>query len=246
MSLMLPRPIQTGFTKLIQPLIHLFSRTKVNPNWLTTLGLLLNLIAAGSFALGAKFGTRADLQYVGWGGFFVLIGGLCDMIDGKVARAAGLSTRFGALYDSVLDRYSEVIMFLGMGYYLVAQDYLYSSVFCFVALGGSTMVSYIRARSEGLHIECKVGLMKREERIVWLGAGSMICGLSMFVIDPQFVFTVSGIELFKPIYLLTVPLAVVAVLSNYTSVQRMIHSYHESLRMEEEHEKSILKKEKAI
>ncbi len=243
---MLPRPIQTGFTKLIQPLIHLFSRTKVNPNWLTTLGLLLNLIAAGSFALGAKFGTRADLQYVGWGGFFVLIGGLCDMIDGKVARAAGLSTRFGALYDSVLDRYSEVIMFLGMGYYLVAQDYLYSSVFCFVALGGSTMVSYIRARSEGLHIECKVGLMKREERIVWLGAGSMICGLSMFVIDPQFVFTVSGIELFKPIYLLTVPLAVVAVLSNYTSVQRMIHSYHESLRMEEEHEKSILKKEKAI
>jgi CDP-diacylglycerol--glycerol-3-phosphate 3-phosphatidyltransferase len=243
---MLPRPIQSGFTKLIQPLINFFSRTGINPNWLTTLGLILNLIAAGSFALGAKFGTRADLQYVGWGGFFVLIGGLCDVIDGKVARAAGLSTRFGALYDSVLDRYSEVIMFLGMGYYLVAQDYLYSSVFCFVALGGSTMVSYIRARSEGLHIECKVGLMKREERVVWLGAGSMFCGMSMWFIDPHFVYTVNNIEFFKPIYLLTVPLFMVAVLSNFTSIQRMIHSYHESLRMEEMREQDIRRKEKTI
>ncbi|MBL7960255.1 CDP-alcohol phosphatidyltransferase family protein [bacterium] len=240
---MLPRPIQTGFTKLIQPLISLFSRTKVNPNWFTTLGLVLNLIAAGSFAFGAKFGTRADLEYVGWGGFFVLIGGLCDMLDGKVARAAGLSTRFGALYDSVLDRYSEVIMFLGMGYYLVAQDYLYSSVFCFVALGGSTMVSYIRARSESLHIECKVGLMKREERIVWLGAGSMFCGISLWFIDPNFVFIYNGMELFKPIYIFTFPLAVVAVLSNYTSVQRMIHSYKTGLTMELQHEKTSLKKE---
>lgn len=243
---MLPRPIQTGFTKLIQPLIHLFSRTRVNPNWFTTLGLILNLIAAVSFALGAKFGTRADLQYVGWGGFFVLIGGLCDMLDGKVARAAGLSTRFGALYDSVLDRYSEVIMFLGMGYYLVAQDYLYSSVFCFVALGGSTMVSYIRARSESLHIECKVGMMKREERIVWLGAGSMFCGMSMWIIDPHFVFTYNGIDLFKPIYFFTVPLAVVAVLANFTSVQRMIHSHKISRMMEQQHEKDTLQKEKVI
>lgn len=165
------------------------------------------------------------------------------MLDGKVARAAGLSTRFGALYDSVLDRYSEVIMFLGMGYYLVAQDYLYSSVFCFVALGGSTMVSYIRARSESLHIECKVGLMKREERIVWLGAGSMFCGISLWFIDPNFVFIYNGIELFKPIYIFTFPLAVVAVLSNYTSVQRMIHSYKTGLTMELQHEKTSLKKE---
>lgn len=240
---MLPQFIQSGFTKLLQPLISLFGQTKVNPNWFTTLGLILNLIAAGSFALGAKFGTRADLQYVGWGGFFVLIGGLCDILDGKVARAAGLSTRFGALYDSVLDRYSEVIMFLGMGYYLVAQDYLYSSVFCFVALGGSTMVSYIRARSESLHIECKVGLMKREERIVWLGAGSMFCGMSMGFLDPNYVYTYNGIDLFKPIYLFTFPLAVVAVLANYTAVQRIVHSHKASLAMERQHEKTTLKKE---
>lgn len=240
---MLPKPIQTGFTKLIQPLISLFGRTKVNPNWFTTLGLILNLIAAGLFAFGAKFGTRSDLQYVGWGGFFVLIGGVCDILDGKVARAAGLSTRFGALYDSVLDRYSEVIMFLGMGYYLVAQDYLYSSVFCFVALGGSTMVSYIRARSESLHIECKVGLMKREERIVWLGSGSMFCGMSMWFIDPHYVATFNAIDLFKPIYIFTFPLAVVAVLSNYTAVQRMIHSHKASMVIEQQHENTYLKKE---
>jgi phosphatidylglycerophosphate synthase len=128
----------------------------------------------------------------------------------------------------------------------VAQDYLYSSVFCFVALGGSTMVSYIRARSESLHIECKVGMMKREERIVWLGAGSMFCGMSMWMIDPHYVFTYNGIDLFKPIYFFTVPLAVVAVLANFTSVQRMIHSRKVSLTMEEQHEKDALQKENAI
>ncbi|MCB0831886.1 MAG: CDP-alcohol phosphatidyltransferase family protein [Bacteroidetes bacterium] len=229
----MPGFVQSGFLKLVKPLISLFTRTRVNPNWFTTLGLILNIVAALSFAWGAKYGTREDLQYIGWGGFFVLIGGLCDMLDGKVARAAGLSTRFGALYDSVLDRYSEVIMFLGMGYYLVAKDYFYESVFCFIALGGSTMVSYIRARSEALHIECKVGIMQRPERIVWLGAGSMFCGLSTLFVDPSYVLDFNGIHLFKPIYIFTVPLVIVAVLANTTSIQRMIHSYRESAVKEE-------------
>ena len=243
MSIMLPKPLQSGFTALINPLIALFSRAKVNPNWLTTLGLMLNFCGAGSFALGAKFGTRGDLEYVGWGGFFVLIGGLCDLLDGRVARSAGLSTRFGALYDSVLDRYSEVIMFLGMGYYLVAQEYLYSSVFCFVALGGSMMVSYIRARAESLDIECKVGLMKREERIVWLGAGSLFCGLSMLFIDPFYVLSYLEIDFFKPIYIFTYPLAVVAVLSNYTALQRILHSRRTTLERERRRENFVVTQE---
>jgi len=242
---MLPKLVEKSFIKLIHPLIRLFSKFRVNPNWFTTLGLFLNIAAAASFAWGAKYGSRSDLQFIGWGGFLVLIGGLCDMLDGKVARAAGLTTRFGALYDSVLDRYSEVIMFLGMGYYLVAQEYFYESVFCFVALGGSTMVSYIRARSEALHFDCKVGLMQRPERIVWLGFGSMFCGISMKFIDPNFIWEFQGIHLFKPVYLFTGPVVIVAILANYTAIQRIIHTFKLSRELEKNEEK-IHDKEKAI
>lgn len=243
MSLMLPKAVENGFIAVIQPLIKLFSRFKVNPNWFTTLGLILNIAAALAFALGSKYGTRNDLQYVGWGGFLVLMGGICDIMDGKIARAAGLSTRFGALYDSVLDRYSEVIMFLGMGYYLIGHDYFYESVFCFIALGGSTMVSYIRARSEGLKLDCKVGLMQRPERIVWLGFGSMFCGLSLYFVDPGYVWIVNGIHVFKPIYLFTGPVVIVAIFANYTAVQRMYHSHKLSLQLQAEEEKLPTKKE---
>ncbi len=225
MSVMLPKAVERGFLFVINPAIHLFTRSRVNPNWFTTLGFLLNVVGAGCFAWGARFGTREDLAFIGWGGFWVLMGGICDILDGKVARGSGQATRFGALFDSVLDRYSEVVMFLGMGYYLIAHDYFNESVFCFIALGGSTMVSYIRARSEALQLDCKVGLMQRAERIVWLGAGSLFCGLSVYLMDPKFVYMFGDIPLFKPIYLFTVPLAVVAVLANFTAVQRMQHTY---------------------
>jgi CDP-diacylglycerol--glycerol-3-phosphate 3-phosphatidyltransferase len=242
---MLPKSVQDGFTKIIQPLINLFSHFRVNPNWLTTLGLILNMGGALSFVLGAKFGSAQDLQYIGWGGFLILIGGLCDLLDGKIARATGLTTRFGALYDSVLDRYSEVVMFLGMGSYLVAKDYFYESIFCFIALGGSMMVSYIRARAESLHVESKVGLMQRPERIVWLGSGSLLCGLSMVFVDPNWVMTVQGFAVFKPIYIFTIPIFIVAVLANFTSVQRMVHCYRTIGQLEASSEK-IPKKEKTL
>ncbi len=234
---MLPQSIQNGFLKLVTPLISLFSRFKINPNHLTTLGLIFNFVGAGYFIYGGQYGLRTDLHFIGWGGFYILIGGLCDLLDGKVARATGLSTRFGALYDSVLDRYSEVTMFFGMGYYLVAQNYFYESVLCFSALGGSTMVSYIRARSEGLQLECKVGLMQRPERIVWLGFGSLFCGMSLLVIRPDYVLEWQSVHIFKPIYFLTVPIFMVAVLSNFTCVQRMIHSHRQSLIEDEKLEK---------
>jgi CDP-diacylglycerol--glycerol-3-phosphate 3-phosphatidyltransferase len=246
LSTMLPKSIQNGFTRLIQPLIHIFSRLKVNPNWFTTLGLILNIGGALSFAIGARYGARQDLQFIGWGGFLILLGGLCDLLDGKIAREAGLTTRFGALYDSVLDRYSEVIMFLGMCCYLVAQGYFYESVFCFVALGGSTMVSYIRARAETLRVDCKIGLMQRPERIVWLGSGSMFCGLSKLVIDPNFILDYHGIHLFKPIYIFTIPIVIVAFLANYTSIQRMVHCQRLIAEMEAVSEQLPEKKQKSL
>lgn len=225
MSVMLPKAVERGFLTVIQPAIALFTRIRVNPNWFTTFGLILNIVGAGCFAWGARFGSREDLAYIGWGGFWILMGGICDILDGKVARGSGQATRFGALYDSVLDRYSEVVMFLGMGYYLVAHNYFNESVFCFIALGGSTMVSYIRARSEALQLECKVGLMQRAERIVWLGVGSLFCGLSTFFIEPTFVWFYDDIPIFKPLYIFTAPLAIVAILANFTAIQRMHHTY---------------------
>lgn len=234
---MLPHFIQSGFLYIINPLIRFFARFRINPNWLTTLGLVLNIAAATAFGIGAAYGTRLDLSYIGWGGAFILLGGICDLLDGKVARAAGLSTRFGALYDSVLDRYSEVIMFIGMGYYLIRLDYFYESIFCFIALGGSTMVSYIRARSEGLHMECKVGLMQRPERVVWLGLGSFFCGVSSLVIDPGFVWMIGQFPAFRPVYIFTVPIFVVAILSTFTSIQRMVYAYRLSIKLVEQEEK---------
>jgi phosphatidylglycerophosphate synthase len=234
---MLPQFIQSGFLLLMNPLIRFFTRFRINPNWLTTLGLLLNVAAATAFGIGAAYGTRYDLSYIGWGGAFILAGGICDLLDGKVARAAGLSTRFGALYDSVLDRYSEVIMFIGMGYYLIRLDYFYESIFCFIALGGSTMVSYIRARSESLHMDCKVGLMQRPERIVWLGLGSLFCGVSGLAVAPDFVWMIGTFPVFRPVYIFTIPIFVVAILSTFTSVQRMVHTYRLSLKLQEQEEK---------
>jgi len=232
---MLPKAVERGFLTVIQPVIAIFTKFRVNPNWFTTLGLILNVVGAGSFAWGARYGSREDLAVVGWGGFWILLGGICDVLDGKVARESGQATRFGALYDSVLDRYSEVIMFLGMGYYLVAHNYFNESVFCFIALGGSTMVSYIRARSETLQFNCKVGLMQRPERIVWLGVGSLFCGLSTFVFDPSYVLFYNGIPVFKPLYFFTVPLAIVAILANFTALQRMRHTYKLSLDEKNRH-----------
>jgi CDP-diacylglycerol--glycerol-3-phosphate 3-phosphatidyltransferase len=91
----------------------------------------------------------------------ILFAGLFDMLDGQVARIGKMSSKFGALYDSVLDRYSELFMFLGICYYLVSQKYFIGALIAFLAMIGSIMVSYTRARAEGLGIQCSVGLMQR-------------------------------------------------------------------------------------
>ena len=114
--------------------------------------MILNIGVAVIFIVGAEKGNRAICSYVGWAGALVLFAGLFDMLDGQVARLGNMSSTFGALFDSVLDRYSEFIMFLGICYYLVAHHYFISSLFAFIALIGSMMVSYTRARSEGLGI----------------------------------------------------------------------------------------------
>jgi len=165
--------LQLGIYKIINPLVRLLIKAGLTPNMITTIGLLLNIGVAIIFISGAEEGRRGDLSYVGWAGALILFAGLFDMLDGQVARLGNMSSPFGALYDSVLDRYSELILFLGICWYLVAMHYFLSSLFAFIVMIGSMMVSYTRARAEALIGTCKVGFMERPERIVCIILGAL-------------------------------------------------------------------------
>jgi len=135
-------------------------------------------------------------------------------------------TRFGAFYDSVLDRYSELIMFFGICYYLVSHDFLLSSIFAFIAMIGSIMVSYIRARAESLNIECKVGLMQRPERILTIGISAIIYGLvTHFAGEFKLSAEVIPYLYIENISIFTIPIFILSILTNYTAYQRLYHCY---------------------
>ena len=196
--------------RIINPFIKLLIALKITPNMVTTVGLLLNLVAAGVFIYGAEASRRGDMDIIGWGGAMILFAGIFDMIDGRLARVSNTSSKFGAFYDSVLDRYSEMFMFLGICYYLVAHHYLFSSFFAFLALIGSSMVSYTRARAEGLGIKCDIGWMQRPERIVIIGGSALLCGILAPVLGND--FRIEGfdsrIPWFETISIFTIPLTI--------------------------------------
>lgn len=212
--------------RIINPFIKLLIALKITPNMVTTIGLLLNLVAAGVFVYGAEASRRGEMDIIGWGGAMILFAGIFDMIDGRLARVSNTSSKFGAFYDSVLDRYSEMFMFLGICYYLVAHHYLFSSFFAFLALIGSSMVSYTRARAEGLGIKCDIGWMQRPERIVIIGGSALLCGILAPVLGND--FRIEGLNSrvpwFETISIFTIPLTVVAILSNFTAIQRIEHT----------------------
>jgi CDP-diacylglycerol--glycerol-3-phosphate 3-phosphatidyltransferase len=204
----LPRSIQKWFINVLDPFIDVIIRFHVHPNHFTILGLFISII-------GAVFYAKHDIRM---GGLFILLGGLADVIDGKVARKTGLSSNFGALFDSSLDRYSELFMFLGTAIFFVQLNHPITSIMIFLALGGSMMVSYVRARAEGLGYECKVGIMQRPERVVYIGFSSLI----------------------HP-YLLEVVIWMIAILANFTAVQRMYHVWdlekqEKKEKLEQEHQ----------
>jgi CDP-diacylglycerol--glycerol-3-phosphate 3-phosphatidyltransferase len=215
--------LQHGIYKVIDPLVKVLIKIGLTPNAITTIGLMLNVGVAVIFILGAEEGNRGDMSYIGWAGALVLFAGLFDMLDGQVARLGKMSSTFGALYDSVLDRYSELIMFLGICWYLVAHHYFLSSFFAFVALIGSMMVSYVRARAESLGIECKGGLMQRPERIITIGVFAIICGLSSIYLGGDYKLYIPGIpfHVFETITIFTAPIVVLAILSNITAFKRL-------------------------
>ncbi len=208
--------------KIIDPLVHGLVKIGVTPNMITFTGLVLNVVACSVLIYGAIEGERGDFTYVGWAGLIILFAGLFDMLDGQVARIGKTSSRYGALFDSVLDRYSELIVFFGICYYLILQGYFFSSLFAFFALIGSMMVSYVRARAEGLGIECKGGFMQRPERVVITGVGALLCGIFYHFMGEYKVFvSFISFPVFEPILILVIPIAFVAVFANITAIGRL-------------------------
>uniref|UniRef100_UPI0026EFCB0A CDP-alcohol phosphatidyltransferase family protein n=1 Tax=uncultured Duncaniella sp. TaxID=2768039 RepID=UPI0026EFCB0A len=136
---------------------------------------------------------------------------LFDMLDGQVARLGNLVTRFGALYDSVLDRYCELLTLGALSFYLIENDYTIGALITFLALIGSVMVSYVRARAEGVGLECKVGFMQRPERVVVTSLGCLACGL-IGLWSPNTTL---------PITVLIIAMAVIAVFANITAFARV-------------------------
>ncbi|MFZ1789243.1 MAG: hypothetical protein WAT92_13050, partial [Saprospiraceae bacterium] len=146
-----------------------------------------------------------------------------------------MESKYGALFDSVLDRYSEMVMFLGICYYLVENQYFLSSLFAFIAMIGSIMVSYVRSRAEGLGLKmADVGLMQRPERIILIGSSAIACGLFSVFVGGDFKITVPGMEfpLFETITIFTFPLFILAILANITAWNRLKKA--EEMLMQEE------------
>lgn len=140
---------------------ELVAKTRISPNIVTALGLLVALVTAWVLSTGHFF----------LGGFLVLVSGAFDMLDGAVARISGRSTRFGAILDSTFDRLSEAALFLGLLAYYANQGSFQEVVLVGAALVGSMMTSYVRARAEVLGLKCEVGLFTRPERVILLAIG---------------------------------------------------------------------------
>lgn len=218
--------IKADAYKLLTPSVKVLKKTGITPNMVTTIGFVFTIASAAILIFGGKLGERGDYRFIGWFGVITLVAGAFDMLDGHLARSTGKMTKFGAFYDSVLDRYSELVMFFGICYYLVSQDYFLSSLFAFVAMIGSIMVSYIRARAEGLNVECKVGLMQRPERILTIGFSAIAYGLVSHFAG-EFKFVVEGMPFiyFENISIFTLPIFALSILTNYTAIQRLNHCY---------------------
>jgi len=208
----------------LNPIIHIIKKTGITPNMITSIGLVITIFSSGILIYGAEYGIRGDSSYITWFGIILLLAGVFDMLDGQLARQTNKMSTFGALYDSVLDRYSEMIMFLGITYYLVSHDYFLSSVFAFIAMIGSIMVSYVRARAEALGIECKVGMMQRPERILTIGVSAILYGVIATTFG-EFKIEVDWLPfpLIENISVFTIPLFILAILSNHTAFQRLDH-----------------------
>jgi phosphatidylglycerophosphate synthase len=189
----------------ISPIESLFVKLGVTPNFLTSLGFILSAASALAFANG----------HMGIGGWLMIIGGSFDMFDGRIARRTGMTSKAGAFYDSVMDRFGEAIVLFGLGVFYRDSWVLYLVL---AALIGSMIVSYTRAKGDSIGIDCKGGIMQRPERIVYLGVGSIFSPPFRQLVKPEATHPVE--------YLTIAALGVIAVMTIFTSLYRMLYIMH--------------------
>lgn len=173
---------------MIVPVAAALGRMGLTPDMLTLIGLVLILVTAVVIALG----------HTAWGGVLFILSGIFDALDGTLARLTNRKTRFGAFLDSTSDRYADAAILFGMMFPFLRAGQQTEVVLAFVAVIGSVLVSYTRARAEGLGLECKVGLLTRLER-----------------------FLIVAVALF--FNWVTPALWVLAVLTHFTAIQRIVY-----------------------
>ena len=186
----------------MSPIEDFLIEREFRPNVLTITTLIVSALAGWFFHLGMIFIA----------GVLLLAGSTFDIFDGRVARAQGLNSPKGAFFDSCVDRYSEVLIYLGLLSFFRDTFFIY---IVFLIACCSMMVSYTKARAEGLGIECEVGIMQRAERIVYLGV------LATFNFLGNIVTFLMGLG--NRDYLLKLSVIILCVFSLYTSIQRMTH-----------------------
>jgi CDP-diacylglycerol---glycerol-3-phosphate 3-phosphatidyltransferase len=202
------RAIGITFGAVIDRIVRWLALSRIHPNVLTFLGLVINIVAAYLFAAG---NFRAA-------GLVVIGAGLFDMVDGRVARETNRVTRFGGFFDSVVDRYSDLALFMGLLVYYAWIGRFGYIVLTAIVMTGSVMVSYTRARAECTIPKCKVGFLERPERIVLIILGALF-------------------DRMAPV------LWVIAVLSNITVIARMIYTWQETKHLEEAQLRAVSKSE---
>lgn len=201
----------SGFFKeywywLTTPVAKFLIAMRLSPNIITFIGTMMNILPAYLFAIGQ----------IGWAGWAMVWAATFDIMDGKIARITGNSSRSGAVYDSVMDRFGEGIVMMGLAIYFRDSWVLY---FVIAGLIGSMTVSYTRAKAESLGITCKEGTMQRPERIVYLGVSSIFQPLADFTMIKM------GIT---PYPILTIcAVCLVGVLTNTTAAYRMLYTMNE-------------------
>lgn len=195
-----------GSRVLLHAIVRGLALTRISPNVLTFIGLVINVGAAMLFGFASSDNNQPRMFL--YAGLVIIAAGIFDMVDGRVARATGQVTHFGAFFDSVIDRYSDVALFFGLlVYYARADRFFYVVLVAFVMVS-SVMVSYTRARAESLIPQCKVGFMERPERIVLVIIGALTNHMA-------------------PV------LWVIAVLSSITVIHRIHYTYKQTKLLEQ-------------
>ena len=219
---MLKDIFQNILYKISQPLVSLIIALRISPNGLTVMGLLANAAAAWVMIQGSREGLPGAYSALLWGGALILLGGFFDILDGRVARLSGKASPAGALFDSVLDRYAELLMFLGIAWMAWQIQQPRSMLAAYAAMGFSVMVSYTRARNEGLGQQGGIGLFQRPERIVLISLAAMITGFwgpSGFWSQPDAAWK----------WIMEPTLWVISAGAFFTAIQRL-HSGYQGLR----------------